>query len=180
MHCALRTCILVSFCIAAVVPVRFYWAKPVTSPQSLPSDDKTVVQTYFDNEGFKRWNAIYSTSSNVSRVQQDVRTGHQLTIAKVLNWLSREDLAHCTLCDAGCGVGLLSLPAARYFDTVIGVDISKSMIGEAQRRCSTVGAKNVEYIAADIGCVSGRCDTVTCIDVVIHYPTRKVPLRWAS
>lgn len=68
-------------------------------------DDKVEVKQYFDNEGFSRWNKIYSDSDEVNKVQLDIRTGHQQTIDKVLNWISLEDNRKKTVCDAGCGVG---------------------------------------------------------------------------
>jgi magnesium-protoporphyrin O-methyltransferase len=36
---------------------------------SLKSNDKVEVKEYFDNEGFNRWNKIYSNSDEVNRVQ---------------------------------------------------------------------------------------------------------------
>ena len=36
---------------------------------SLKSNDKTEVKEYFDNEGFNRWNKIYSESGEVNKVQ---------------------------------------------------------------------------------------------------------------
>ena len=78
-------------------------------------DDKVEVEEYFNNEGFSRWNKIYSESSEVNSVQLDIRTGHQQTVDKVLNWLSSEDNSKNTVCDAGCGVGSLALPMASQF-----------------------------------------------------------------
>jgi len=54
--------------------------------QSLRSskvDDKAEVKEYFDNEGFSRWNKIYSDSDEVNVVQKNIRDGHQQTIDKV-------------------------------------------------------------------------------------------------
>ena len=68
-------------------------------------DDKVEVEDYFNNEGFSRWNKIYSDSDEVNSVQKDIRTGHQQTIDKVLEWMKTEDNKKNTVCDAGCGVG---------------------------------------------------------------------------
>lgn len=38
---------------------------------------------YFNNNGFDRWNKIYSESDEVNNVQLDIRTGHGQTIEKV-------------------------------------------------------------------------------------------------
>lgn len=137
-------------------------------------DDKVEVKEYFDNEGFNRWNKIYSNSNEVNKVQLDIRTGHQQTIDKVLNWLSSEKNKDKTLCDAGCGVGSLALPASSMFKKVFASDISSSMTNEAAQRAKSNGIKNVQFEVKDMEQLSGSFDTVTCIDVVIHYPTDKV------
>jgi len=78
-------------------------------------DDKIEVEEYFNNEGFNRWNKIYSDSDEVNSVQRDIRTGHQQTVDKVLGWTTQEDNSKKTLCDAGCGVGSLAIPMATRF-----------------------------------------------------------------
>ena len=45
--------------------------------------DKEEVTEYFNNNGFERWNKIYSESDEVNDVQRDIRTGHAQTIDKV-------------------------------------------------------------------------------------------------
>ncbi|CAM9824177.1 unnamed protein product, partial [Heterosigma akashiwo] len=67
-------------------------------------DDKEEVREYFNTNGFERWNKIYSDSDEVNKVQLDIRTGHQQTIDKVLNWISQDgDASKRTFCDCGCG-----------------------------------------------------------------------------
>jgi magnesium-protoporphyrin O-methyltransferase len=83
---------------------------------SLPSsvDDKTEVREYFNTEGFNRWNKIYSESDEVNSVQMDIRTGHDQTIQKILNWVRADgDIKGKTVCDCGCGVGSLAIPLAQ-------------------------------------------------------------------
>ena len=77
-------------------------------------DDKTEVREYFNTEGFNRWNKIYSESDEVNSVQLDIRTGHDQTIQKILNWISDDgDIKGKTVCDCGCGVGSLAIPLAQ-------------------------------------------------------------------
>jgi magnesium-protoporphyrin O-methyltransferase len=77
-------------------------------------DDKTEVREYFNSEGFNRWNKIYSESEDVNAVQLDIRTGHDQTIQKILNWIQADgDIAGKTVCDCGCGVGSLAIPLAQ-------------------------------------------------------------------
>ena len=68
------------------------------------ADDKAEVEEYFNNEGFNRWNKIYSESDEVNKVQLDIRDGHGQTVDKVLAWLDADGSASgATFCDAGCG-----------------------------------------------------------------------------
>ena len=77
-------------------------------------DDKTEVREYFNSEGFNRWNKIYSESDDVNSVQMDIRTGHDQTIQKILNWVEADgDISGKTVCDCGCGVGSLAIPLAQ-------------------------------------------------------------------
>ena len=77
-------------------------------------DDKTEVREYFNTEGFNRWNKIYSESDDVNSVQLDIRTGHDQTIDKILNWIRADgDIEGKTVCDCGCGVGSLAIPLAQ-------------------------------------------------------------------
>ena len=77
-------------------------------------DDKTEVREYFNTEGFNRWNKIYSESDEVNSVQLDIRTGHDQTIQKILNWVEADgDIKGKTVCDCGCGVGSLAIPLAQ-------------------------------------------------------------------
>lgn len=50
---------------------------------TLLDKDKEEVTEYFNNNGFERWNKIYSESDEVNDVQRDIRTGHGQTIEKV-------------------------------------------------------------------------------------------------
>src|SRR4028118_535738 len=97
-------------------------------------DDKTVVKEYFNSTGFDRWRRIYG-DGEVNKVQLDIRTGHQQTVETVLGWLAEDDnLAGLSICDAGCGVGSLSIPLAQAAAKVYASDISEKMVGEAYER----------------------------------------------
>ena len=60
-------------------------------------------------------------------------------------------------------------------------DISSSMVGEAQRRYeaevaggAAAPATPPKFFTSDLESVSGRFHTVTCLDVMIHYPQDRV------
>jgi len=134
-------------------------------------DDKVEVEQYFNGEGFNRWNKIYSESDEVNKVQLDIRNGHQQTIDKVLLWMGSEDNKGKTVCDAGCGTGSLALPMSSLYKKVFASDISAAMTQEAAARAKASGIKNVEFKVSDMEKLGGKYNTVTCIDVMIHYPT---------
>ncbi len=141
------------------------------------ADDKTVVQQYFNSTGFDRWRRIYGEGA-VNKVQLDIREGHQQTIDQVLDWLKADgNLAELSICDAGCGVGSLSIPLAEAGAQVSASDISEKMVTEAAERAKTAlgpHSNNVIFSTQDLEALEGRYHTVICLDVLIHYPQDKI------
>jgi len=142
-------------------------------------DDKAVVREYFNATGFDRWQRIYG-DGEVNKVQANIRTGHQKTIDNVLEWFAEdEDIANITVCDAGCGVGSLSIPLAKMGAKVYASDISEKMAEEADVRAKAALAdalspeKMPEFEAKDLEAIEGSYHTVVCLDVLIHYPQDK-------
>lgn len=139
--------------------------------------DKEEVTEYFNNNGFERWNKIYSESDEVNDVQRDIRTGHGQTIDKVLQWIEADGTAESYFCDAGCGVGSLTIPLAQMGAKVASSDISAAMTQEAAERAKAelgAGAERISFATSDLENLKGSYDTVLCIDVMIHYPTDKM------
>ncbi len=138
-------------------------------------DDKAVVKEYFNNTGFERWQRIYG-DGEVNKVQLDIRTGHQQTVDTLLEWLAADNnLAGLTICDAGCGVGSLSIPLAQANAIVSASDISEKMVGEAKEiSAKLLGTNdNPTFTVQDLESLNGRYHTVVCLDVLIHYPQAK-------
>jgi magnesium-protoporphyrin O-methyltransferase len=140
------------------------------------ADDKTIVKEYFNSTGFDRWRRIYG-DGEVNKVQMDIRTGHQQTVETVLTWLLEEDenLAGLSICDAGCGVGSLSIPLAQAGAKAYASDISEKMVGEAKDKAEAVlgTTGNPTFAVQDLETLTGRYHTVICLDVLIHYPQDK-------
>ena len=136
--------------------------------------EKLEVKGYFETTGFDRWNRIYSDSDDVNRVQRNIRIGHQKTVDNVLAWLQEQGgLESRSFCDAGCGVGSLTLPLAQLgAGSIAASDLSAAMVQEAQRRAGELGVKpaQISFLASDLESLEGRYDTVICLDVFIHYP----------
>lgn len=135
-------------------------------------DDKALVKEYFNATGFDRWRRIYG-DGEVNKVQRDIRNGHQQTVDSVLSWLRRDDnLVGLSVCDAGCGVGSLSIPLAEAGAKVFASDISEKMVGEASQRAKEIlgNTDNLTFAVQDLEHLDGKYHTVICLDVLIHYP----------
>ncbi|MBO3461732.1 magnesium protoporphyrin IX methyltransferase [Aetokthonos hydrillicola Thurmond2011] len=139
------------------------------------ADDKAIVKDYFNSTGFDRWKRIYG-NGEVNKVQLDIRYGHQQTVDTVIGWLKADgNLPELSICDAGCGVGSLSIPLAEAGAKVYGSDISEKMVEEAKDRAQqTLGnGENLTFAVQDLETLSGSYHTVICLDVLIHYPQEK-------
>jgi magnesium-protoporphyrin O-methyltransferase len=142
------------------------------------TDDKTIVKEYFNTTGFDRWRRIYGNNGDVNKVQLDIRNGHQQTVDTVIGWLQADgNLSEISICDAGCGVGSLSIPLAQAGAKVYASDLSEMMIEEAKDRANAeLGdlVDNLTLTVQDLESLSDRCHTVVCLDVLIHYPQEQV------
>ncbi|MEM7580882.1 MAG: magnesium protoporphyrin IX methyltransferase [Cyanobacteria bacterium P01_A01_bin.80] len=139
------------------------------------TDDKTIVKDYFNSTGFDRWRRIYG-DGEVNTVQKDIRNGHQQTVDRVLKWLKDDDdISKISICDAGCGVGSLSIPLAEAGASVSASDISEKMVGEASERAAQIleNNDNPTFTVQDLEQLDGSYHTVVCLDVLIHYPQDK-------
>ncbi|MBT9313386.1 magnesium protoporphyrin IX methyltransferase [Leptothoe kymatousa] len=139
------------------------------------TDDKTIVRNYFNAQGFDRWSRIYG-DGQVNKVQRDIRDGHQKTVDYVLYWFKQDGNADgLTVCDAGCGVGSLSIPLAAMGAQVSASDISEKMVEEASYRAKEWLSEGAQptFDAQDLETLEGSYHTVVCLDVLIHYPQEK-------
>ncbi len=146
------------------------------SQQQLKKAEKQNVAKYFNGTGFERWNRIYSESDDVNKVQRNIRVGHQKTVDDVLLWLQESgDLSKISFCDAGCGVGSLSLPLSSLgVSSIAASDISQAMVEETKRRAESAGLdmNRMTFLTSDLESLRGSFHTVICLDVFIHYPQK--------
>ena len=149
------------------------------APEQLLNDkqtEKEEVKGYFETTGFDRWNRIYSNSDDVNKVQRNIRIGHQKTVDEVLAWIEDSgQLEDVSFCDAGCGVGSLSIPLAKMgAGSINASDISEAMAVEADRRArdAQLDMSRLRFVASDLESLSGSFHTVCCLDVFIHYPQK--------
>jgi len=77
--------------------------------------------------------------------------------------------------DFGCGVGRLSLPLARRFDEVLGLDIAPAMLAEARRNAAQAGLDRLRLALSDdaLTAAQGRFDFVLSCIVLQHIPVRR-------
>ena len=73
--------------------------------------------------------------------------------------------------DHGCGVGRLALPLAEEFAEVVGLDVSPSMLAEAEANARDAGADNVRFALADdaLSNAPGEYDFVNSYMVLAAY-----------
>ena len=143
----------------------------------IEKNEKAEVTEYFNGTGFDRWNRIYSESDDVNKVQKNIRIGHQKTVDDVISWLKEYDnIKDKSFCDAGCGVGSLSIPLAKLGAKSIYLsDISEAMINETKNRAKEAGLdlNKLNFRTSDLENLKGSFNTVICLDVFIHYPQQE-------
>lgn len=59
------------------------------------------------------------------------------------------DLSKARVLDIGCGTGVWSLALADVVGSIVGVDISETMIGYAERNRKSIDADNARFVIAD-------------------------------
>ena len=77
--------------------------------------------------------------------------------------------------DHGCGVGRLSLPLAERFHEVVALDVSRSMLAEADANAIRFGATNVRFVPADdaLSEAPGEFDFVNSYMTLQHIRVRR-------
>jgi SAM-dependent methyltransferase len=77
--------------------------------------------------------------------------------------------------DSGCGVGRSLVPLASIADSVVGMDVSDSMLQEAARHCDQRGMTNVTLIGGDdaLSSVSGTFDLIHAYLVFQHIAPKR-------
>jgi 2-polyprenyl-3-methyl-5-hydroxy-6-metoxy-1,4-benzoquinol methylase len=87
--------------------------------------------------------------------------------------LADPDFSPKRIMEYGCGVGRLLIPAAEQADSVVGVDISQSMLDEARRNCDAAGLDGVQLLTPDrLPAAEGEFDFAFSFAVLIHVPRR--------
>jgi len=77
--------------------------------------------------------------------------------------------------DFGCGTGRLIIPLAEMADHVLGLDVSDSMLLEAQKNCNAYAINNVRLLKSDdtLSCLDGCFDFIHSFIVFQHIPVKR-------
>jgi SAM-dependent methyltransferase len=107
------------------------------------------------------------------RIREVLETG-EARIEYILHFASQRfgNLPTGRALEFGCGVGRLLLPLARQYTEVVGVDVSDSMLREAEANCTRAGIENVELVGCLDDAGSGF-DFVLSYLVMQHIPVRQ-------
>lgn len=131
---------------------------------------RASLETYFDRTAAETW-ARLTSEAPVSRIRRTVRAGRDRMRAALLSRLPA-DMRGMRLLDAGCGVGQLSVEAARRGAEVLGVDIAPNLLAVARARMPADVASRVEFQSGDmLDAGLGHFDWVVAMDSLIHYRT---------
>jgi 2-polyprenyl-3-methyl-5-hydroxy-6-metoxy-1,4-benzoquinol methylase len=80
-----------------------------------------------------------------------------------------------TVLDFGCGVGRVLVPFAKMADEVVGLDVSRSMLHEAQRNCDERQLCNVRLLESDddLTALTSTYDLIHSCIVFQHIPVER-------
>ena len=131
-------------------------------------DRRQQLKTYFDRTAAHAWEQLTSDAP-VSRIRQTVRAGRASMFNLLLSWLP-EDLQGKQVLDAGCGTGAFAIACARRGASVVGIDLSPSLVKLAGERAPIELHSQLDFRAGDmLGAEKGRYDYVVAVDSLIHY-----------
>jgi magnesium-protoporphyrin O-methyltransferase len=126
------------------------------------------LEHYFDRTAAETW-ARLTSEAPVSRIRATVRAGRDRMREILLSRLPA-DLHGARVLDAGCGVGQLSVEAARRGAEVVAVDIAPSLLEVARDRLPADVRGRIRFLAGDmLDPALGHFDHVVAMDSLIHY-----------
>ncbi len=131
------------------------------------------LETYFDQTASKAWQVL-TTDLPVSGIRARVRAGRD-KMREILMDSLPDDLSGARVLDAGCGTGQISIELAKRGASVLGVDISTSLVHVAKRRTPSYLGKNINFLVGDmLAPEHGSFDYVLAMDSLIHYDLQDV------
>ncbi|MGE4194564.1 MAG: class I SAM-dependent methyltransferase [Pseudodesulfovibrio sp.] len=103
------------------------------------------MKDWFYNE-FKQVGVDYTDKASADHydVQMDFRD-YDEEVKRFVDRLAPADARTMTAIDLGCGTGAFSVHAARYFRTILAVDVSREMQSIAETKAREAGIANIEF-----------------------------------
>lgn len=76
--------------------------------------------------------------------------------------------------DFGCGVGRLLIPISSFSHNALGIDVSESMLKEAEKNCNSHDVSNVDFLHSEdcAGLEENEFDFIHSFIVFQHIPPR--------
>jgi SAM-dependent methyltransferase len=119
----------------------------------------------------------YRRHSLDDRAIEEIFQSGENTVEGVLRFADRRfgPLQRRSALEYGCGVGRLQLALSKRFEFVMGVDVSPSMLREAELHCQRTGTENVQLLLSDdeLSRVESTFDFIVSYLVFQHIPTRR-------
>jgi magnesium-protoporphyrin O-methyltransferase len=130
---------------------------------------RAELETYFDRTAADAWKRLTSDAP-VGSVRATVRAGRKEMRETLVSWLPG-DLRGARVLDAGCGTGTLAMELVARGADVLAIDISPTLIANAQERLPRdAGPGKVRFAVGDmLDPAHGRFDYVVAMDSLIHY-----------
>ena len=117
------------------------------------------------------------TAGRIGDNREDFFASGRGTVSQIIRRFEKHfgTLARGRALDHGCGVGRLSLALAERFDDVVALDISPSMLAEAEANAHRFEATNVRFAFADddLSQASGEYDFVNSYMTLQHIRVRR-------
>ena len=132
---------------------------------------RSRLETYFDRTAMDAW-ARLTSDAPVSGIRATVRRGRDSMHATLMGWLP-SDMTGLRVLDGGCGTGALAVAAAERGASVVGIDVSASLVDIARKRAPA--GLDIDWRVGDmLDPELGRFDHVIAMDSLIHYQTRDI------
>jgi len=98
----------------------------------------------------------------------------ELVLKKIRNYIDSDYSVKRAL-DFGCGVGRLVIPLSEVAETVTGIDVSESMLREAENNCKARAIKNADFVKSDDNLTSliGKFNLIHSFIVLQHIPVKR-------
>lgn len=120
-------------------------------------------------EKFAKKDALFYIDTNAKNFNQFWKKGEDNFQTYILPILKKYSVPRGMSVDFGCGIGRHTFPLARYFKTVLGVDVSNHMLEQARIIAYKKNVTNVEFIHNDIFFSSTKpVDFICCVNVFQH------------